>query len=143
VAGLTAPLDHLAQQAAATGSDPAIGFGDIWEGGPISTAEADYGWMYDDGYAGSNTGCTAPGGAQCWGHRDIILADDVPGALVAGAGFETGLSYGNSYTLGLAGYAPGSRLVFSWAGELRYFRVAPSIEPLASSHAGQPVPVSE
>ena len=80
VAGLTAPLDHLAQQAAATGSDPAIGFGDIWEGGPISTAQADYGWMYDDGYAGSNTGCTAPGSAECWGHRDIILADDVPGA---------------------------------------------------------------
>ncbi len=32
VAGLTAPLDRLAQQAAVAGTDPAIGFGDIWEG---------------------------------------------------------------------------------------------------------------
>ena len=95
--------------------------------------------MYDDGYAGSNTGCTAPGSAQCWGHRDIILADDVPGALVAGAGFQTGLSYGNSYALGLAGYAPGSRLVFSWAGELRYFRAAARHRASRRRYAGPPV----
>ena len=58
---------------------------------------------------------------------------------MAGAGFQTGLSYGNSYALGLAGYAPGSRLVFSWAGELRYFRAPPGIEPLVAGSAGPPV----
>ena len=48
VAGLTRPLDRQAQRAAAAGIDPAIGFGDIWEGGPNSTAEADYGWKPGD-----------------------------------------------------------------------------------------------
>ena len=139
VAGLTAPLDHLAQQAAATGSDPAIGFGDIWEGGPISTAQADYGWMYDDGYAGSNVDCTAPGSAAVLGPPGHHPGRRRPRGLVAGAGFQTGLSYGNSYAFGLAGYAPGSRLVFSWAGELRYFQVPPGIEPLVAGSAGPPV----
>ena len=142
VAGLTAPLDRLAQQAAGAGADPDIGFGDIWEGGPTSTAEADYGWMYDDGYPGINVDCTAPANPACWGHRDVILADDISGTLVAGAGFQTGLSYGNSYAFGLAGYVPGSKLVFSWAGELRYFRVPPGPEPLASGHAEPPLPAS-
>jgi hypothetical protein len=142
VAGLTAPLDRLAQQAAVAGTDPAIGFGDIWEGGATSTVEADYGWMYDDGYLGVNVDCTAPANPACWGPRDIILVDDFSGALVAGAGFETGLSYGNSYALGLADYVPGSRLVFSWAGKLRYFRVPPGLEPLASGHGTQPLPAS-
>ena len=34
---------------------------------------ADFAWMYDDGYGGTNIDCTAPGDASCWGHRDNIL----------------------------------------------------------------------
>ena len=34
---------------------------------------ADFAWMYDDGYGGTNVDCTAPGDATCWGHRDNIL----------------------------------------------------------------------
>jgi hypothetical protein len=142
VAGLTRPLDRQAQRAAAAGTDPAIGFGDIWEGGPRSTAEADYAWMYDDGYGGSNVDCTTPTSPSCWGHRDIILDDEVTGAMVAGAGFQTGLAYGSSYAFGVAGCASGPRLVFSWAGELRYFQVAPGPEPLAPQRPFQPVPAS-
>ena len=122
--------------------DPAIGFGDIWEGGPNSTADADYGWMYDDGYGGTNVDCTTPTSQRCWGHRDIILADNIPGAMVAGAGFKNGLSHGSSYAFGVAGYAPGPRLVFSWAGELRYFQVPPGAEPLGPEHSYQLVPAS-
>ena len=142
VAGLTRPLDRQAQRAAAAGIAPAIGFGDIWEGGPNSTAEADYGWMYDDGYGGTNVDCTTPTSQRCWGHRDIILADNIPGAMVAGAGFKNGLSHGSSYAFGVAGYAPGPRLVFSWAGELRYFQVPPGAEPLGPEHSYQRVPAS-
>lgn len=134
VVGLTASLDRAAQQAAQAGTDPAIGLGDIWAGGSNSTAEADYGWMYDDGYASGNVDCVAPDVPACWGHRDVILADDISATLVAGAGFETGRSFGNSYAFALAGYAPGSKLVFSWADELRYFRVPPGAEPLGSSN---------
>jgi len=132
VVGLTAALDSQAQQAANAGADPKIGFGDIWAGGATSTAEADYGWMYDDGYASANADCVAPDDPACWGHRDVILVDDISATLVAGAGFQTGLSYGNSYAMGLAGYVPGQKLVFSWAGELRYFSVPPRAEPLSS-----------
>ena len=34
---------------------------------------ADFAWMYDDGYGGTNLECTSPGDTQCWGHRDNIL----------------------------------------------------------------------
>jgi hypothetical protein len=134
IVGLTASLDRLAQQGADAGTDPAIGFGDIWAGGATSTAEALYGWMYDDGYASANLDCVAPGYPACWGHRDIILADEVPAPLVAGAGFATVGPYGSSYAFGLTGYVPGSALAFSWAGELRYFALPPGIEPLAPGH---------
>jgi hypothetical protein len=142
VAGLTAPLDRLAQRAAAAGVDPDTGFGDIWEGGPTSTAEADYGWMYDDGYAGTNVDCGNPGDPGCWGHRDIILADNVSGPVVAGGGFQLGRPGASSYTFALAVPAPGTKLVFSWAGELRYFGVPPGIEPLAPVRDSQPLPAS-
>ena len=34
---------------------------------------ADFAWMYDDGYGGTNIECTAPGDTHCWGHRDNVL----------------------------------------------------------------------
>jgi hypothetical protein len=34
---------------------------------------ADFAWMYNDGYGGTNADCTTPSGASCWGHRDLIL----------------------------------------------------------------------
>ncbi len=142
VAGLTAALDRRAQQAAAAGVDPDVGFGDIWEGGPTSTAEADYGWMYDDGYAGVNVDCGAPGQPGCWGHRDIILADNLPGPMVAGGGFLRGRPGRSSYTFALAVPGPRAKLVFSWASELQYFNIPPGIEPLASSRSIQLVPAS-
>jgi hypothetical protein len=46
----------------------------IAAGGVISVLDADYVWMYDDGYGGGNSDCETPQAAGCWGHRDIILA---------------------------------------------------------------------
>jgi hypothetical protein len=45
----------------------------IAAGGQINVLDADYGWMYDDGYGGANTDCNTPQAAGCWGHRDNIL----------------------------------------------------------------------
>jgi hypothetical protein len=45
----------------------------IAAGSNISALEADYGWMYNDGYGGPNFDCTTPTAAGCWGHRDNIL----------------------------------------------------------------------
>ncbi len=63
---LTSQLDAYAQGGANAGTDPAfpstltggapITFGgSIWAGGLSSVLEADYYWMYDDGYSGSST----------------------------------------------------------------------------------------
>jgi hypothetical protein len=45
----------------------------IAAGSNISALEADYGWMYNDGYGGPNSACSTPKAAACWGHRDDIL----------------------------------------------------------------------
>ena len=84
---VTSQLDSYAQGGANAGSDPSfpssltggapITFGgSIWAGGLTSVLEADYYWMYDDGYSGSsttNSACSLSNPSGCWGHRDIIL----------------------------------------------------------------------
>ena len=84
---ITAQLDVYAQGGANAGDDPTfpsylsggapITFGgSIWAGGLTSVLEADYYWMYDDGYSGSsttNSACSMSDQSGCWGHRDIIL----------------------------------------------------------------------
>jgi hypothetical protein len=46
-----------------------------------TTLEADYAWMYEDGWGGSpsstsNVACTFAGALGCWGHRDELLGFD-------------------------------------------------------------------
>jgi hypothetical protein len=45
----------------------------IAAGDNISALDADYDWMYNDGYGGSNSDCETPQAQSCWGHRDNIL----------------------------------------------------------------------
>jgi hypothetical protein len=45
----------------------------IAAGSNISALDADYSWMYDDGYGGPNFDCKTPQTAGCWGHRENIL----------------------------------------------------------------------
>ena len=45
----------------------------ISAGSNISALDADYSWMYDDGYGGPNFDCKTPKTAGCWGHRTNIL----------------------------------------------------------------------
>ena len=86
---MTSQLNADAQQGADAGGDP--GFptsmgggaqmtwgGSIWAGGLTSVLEADFYWMYSDGYGGAagettNSDCSSPSAGDCWGHRDIIL----------------------------------------------------------------------
>jgi hypothetical protein len=86
---LTSQLNSYAQGGANIGTDPsfppsltgggAVAWGGaIWAGGLSSVFEADYYWMYDDGYGGllgstSNAACGLLSLDECWGHRDIIL----------------------------------------------------------------------
>ena len=34
---------------------------------------ADYAWLYNDGYGGTNIDCTSQSDPGCWGHRDNVL----------------------------------------------------------------------
>ncbi len=107
-------LDGIAASAAAAGQDPTIsggylnsGFGGIEAGGEYNVLDADFIWMYDDGWGGSvsttpNVGCTSNGAAGCWAHRDNILSDEwvtspnwTP---TMGAGASTGCGAGVCYT---------------------------------------------
>jgi hypothetical protein len=45
----------------------------IAAGSNISALDADFSWMYTDGYGGPNFDCKTPNTAGCWGHRDNIL----------------------------------------------------------------------
>jgi hypothetical protein len=89
--GLNAVLSRTAQRAAQLSEDPetAPGFavGADPQGAPgvsgilalaQSAMEADYGWMYNDGWGGSvaktaNFDCTSAQTPSCWGHRDAVL----------------------------------------------------------------------
>ena len=63
---------------ALTGGSPLSGGEAVWAGGTTSVFEADYYWMYDDGWGGSagstsNTDCSSATSSSCWDHRDVVL----------------------------------------------------------------------
>jgi hypothetical protein len=82
--GMNSALTVSAQRAAVLAQDPQVasGFsfasmGGTWAGAN-SVLEADYGWMYEDGWGGSisrtsNIDCTSPRASGCWGHREVLL----------------------------------------------------------------------
>lgn len=92
--GLNRQLHAEAQSAAAREVDPSYarnfrvgldpqgvrGMGSTFATG-YTTLEADYLWMYEDGWGGSttstsNVACTFLGALGCWGHRDQLLGYD-------------------------------------------------------------------
>jgi hypothetical protein len=99
--GLNRQLSASAQRAAVAGQDPlvargfriarvkgAVAYGSTFSSG-FSALEADYIWMYDDGWGGGtspNLACTSPTALGCWGHRDQLLGSD--GRYNPGVGLE-------------------------------------------------------
>jgi len=76
--GLDDALNTVAQAGAAGSTDPVppptylyTSAGSIFAQ-DYTPLGADFAWMYDDGYGGTNLDCTSPG-PGCWGHRDNIL----------------------------------------------------------------------
>ena len=77
--GLSAQLDTLARQGAASNTDPAgpsgVDWGSNWAGGEASALLADYDWMYDDGFGSPNMDCGSPPANGCWDHRRNVLGN--------------------------------------------------------------------
>jgi hypothetical protein len=77
--GLDPLLNTAAQNAAQISADPSPPAGYLYNGAASILAQdytplgADYAWMYDDGYGGTNLLCTSPSASGCWGHRENIL----------------------------------------------------------------------
>jgi hypothetical protein len=127
VAGLSALLDGYAQQGAASDSDPGFDFAAIpssdWWGsnvvsGALNALDANYTWMYQDGYGGDNVDCTSPGASGCWGHRDNELTSNYGGTLVMGAGDvaqSTGLQCLSELLVVVQDAADVPPLYYTWA----------------------------
>ncbi len=132
---VTSQLDAYAQSGANAGTDPSfpttvtggapITFGgSIWAGGLTSVLEADYYWMYDDGYSGSatsNSACSASDPSGCWGHRDVILhqfagCPSGPPILSMGAAFSSsGYAAGSVAAIVVSSCAPPTDITASWS----------------------------
>jgi ribosomal protein L24E len=131
---VTSQLDSYAQAGADSGTDPSfpgsltggapITFGgSIWAGGLTNVFEADYYWMYDDGWGGSSTtnaACSLSNLFGCWGHRDIILhefANCPNGApvLSMGAAYSpSGYSGGSLSAILVSSCSPPTDITASW-----------------------------
>jgi hypothetical protein len=126
--GLTTSLDRNAQRGADAADDPpdpgrGYDLDDAeWAGGSSNGLDADYGWMYDDGYNSGNLDCERRGASGCWGHRKGILDDFgagpnlVMGAAVTARGdTHRGDTRGTSMAVTLAvARAPVHIYVFGW-----------------------------
>jgi hypothetical protein len=149
---LTSQLDAYAQGGANAGNDPSfpstltggapITFGGaIWAGGLSSVLEADYYWMYDDGYSGSSTTnsvCSLSDLSGCWGHRDIMLHQFAscptgPPILSMGAAFSpSGFGGGSIAAILVSSCAPPSDITTSWG------QLATTVQPSARTVAVTP-----
>jgi hypothetical protein len=132
---VTSQLDGYAQAGANAGSDPSFPSaltggapitygGSVWAGNLSSNIlEADYYWMYNDGWSGSTTTNAACGLltlSECWGHRDIILHEfpscpTGPPVLSMGAAYSpSGYAGGSLTAILVSSCAPPSDVTLTW-----------------------------
>ncbi|HEX4176713.1 MAG TPA: IPT/TIG domain-containing protein, partial [Acidimicrobiales bacterium] len=77
--GLDAQLNTAALAGAQTSQDPSPPSGYHYSTAQSIFAQdytplgADFAWMYDDGYGGTNLLCASSASPDCWGHRNAIL----------------------------------------------------------------------
>lgn len=133
VAGINATLSARAVLGAAKGQDPSIAG---WQLGPLSgqtwTAnqaavtsplQADWLWMYTDGWAGgqtSNVDCTSAHSTACWGHRHNVLKNYTGLRVIVAGTAAVAYSGTTSYAeLVLAGTGRAPQLGYTWTQALK------------------------
>ncbi len=151
---MTTQLNFDALAASAAGTDPSFPSaltggapltygGALWAGGMSSVLQADYYWMYDDGWGGaatSNMACSSAGAASCWDHRDIVLHEfgdcpSGPPVLSMGADFSpTGFPGGSFAAVMVSSCSAPADVTVTWsqvAAELSPTRVI-GIAPMSN-----------
>jgi hypothetical protein len=154
--GINQVLAVSAGVAARQATDPSIapGFafnswGSTYAGG-MSPLDADYMWMYNDGWGGGpfpatiNSNCTNASASGCWGHREVLLGSDP--ALHYGVGLactkcEMGTGYAKVHGYGSytdlialpAGAAP--VMTFTWAKNVKPFLGGPDLTRPAAAQS--------
>lgn len=148
IVGLNATLNTYSQGGSDSRGDPGFpsdltGDADSIYASNATVIGADYAWMYDDGLNPDGTSgdseCSPSTVSECWGHRDSILKNSEPNAvLVVGAAITVGnvpfdgKNYNSYAAETVYDYHP-DQLTFTWASELPYFASPPAIEPLSTS----------
>lgn len=134
ILGISAQMSGWAAIGAKHAADPALGAWDLANGtqlqtfaavwaGDLSVLDADFIWMYADGWTATgslNVDCSSARAAGCWGHREIILGHySGSAALVAGvASLPHVLAHGalNSDAEAISNYTgPKPVLTYTWA----------------------------
>jgi hypothetical protein len=155
---MTSQLNAAAQQGANAGNDPTFPAslgggsqmswgGSIWGGGLSSILEADYYWMYSDGYGGqggtTNSTCSTRSSAGCWGHRDIILHEfsscgNAAPIISMGAAFSSTGSTGGSLAAELVGTCgpPPSGITLTWSQVVDSVITPPHVIGIATLQSG-------
>jgi hypothetical protein len=137
VLGVSARANVLAQVGARRNADPSLSGGGIagatgqWTSNwaaAVNALDANYEWMYTDGWAGKltfNYDCTSKRAPSCWGHRDNILVNSsrmpcyrstcsiVMGAGYVSRGWGEGYSSYSELFVQVSGAVPA--LYYTWA----------------------------
>ncbi len=131
---MTSQLDAYAQSGADGGTDPSFPStvtggapvtwgGSVWAGGLSNVLEADYYWMYEDGWGGaltSNIACNLLALSSCWDHRDVILSSypscpTGPPVLSMGAAYSpSGSANGSLAAIIVGSCAPPTDVTLTW-----------------------------
>ncbi|HEY1711661.1 MAG TPA: hypothetical protein VGG07_02095 [Solirubrobacteraceae bacterium] len=155
VLGLSGPLDQNALTGAQDDADPVPtpfngnSASSNWEGGYGSPFEADFVWMYDDGFGSNNIDCTSPSDMGCWGHRhDILEPFEAPVVMgAANAQGQFGASQTELFVGGDAQTAPGQAdapLAPTWAtiAATLPFTVSPAALHFTATQSSAPLAVA-
>lgn len=139
VLGVSAALNVYAETGARRNTDPLLPSAAVVPGATgdwaanyaagVNSLDANYQWMYTDGWQGKDTfngACTSAQAPGCWGHRDNILADastmpcsETSCSLVMGAGYVHDGSGGfNSYTELFVQVTTAPTLYYTWSEAL-------------------------
>jgi len=136
--GLSFIWDAVAQTGAGDYQDPPAPQGYPWEGtewagGVANPLQADFIWMYNDGYGSPNIDCASAGAPGCWIHRNNILAVGSCATCLVGAGYATVDGF-SSVAAVFVEPSAAPPLAFTWAGNVAPYlgRPAPPAVPSVS-----------